>query len=151
MAATEAFHDFFLQESKRESLCSLLTFRFLPDEMARLCEGYAADILAALISDGTDAVFEEFLYWSKEDEKKPRFKRYMIKEKDRQQNYLRRSALTVCPCPSRCHVGPLHSALWCTLGHESDTVAAPHWPVLAHVHVCSLNPTIGSCRGMRII
>eukprot|EP01050_Picozoa_sp_SAG11_P010419 SAG11_NODE_1040_length_6065_cov_2.701307_5_plen_86_part_00 len=62
--------------------------------MASLCEEYAKAIMGCLVYDGTDSVFEEFIYWTRASEKESPFERYVPQEEDRRQNYLLRCALS---------------------------------------------------------
>ena len=42
--------------------------KFLAENMAIMAEQYAVGILNALEQDGSEAVFEEFIYWTADEE-----------------------------------------------------------------------------------
>ena len=42
--------------------------KFLAQNMATMAEQYAVEILNAIVQDGSEAVFEEFIYWTGDEE-----------------------------------------------------------------------------------
>eukprot|EP01047_Picozoa_sp_COSAG01_P036409 COSAG01_NODE_2844_length_6989_cov_41.950943_2_plen_1363_part_00 len=88
-----------------------LKAKYQPKAMCQSAEQYACDVLENTILSGSNAAFDEIVFYGAEEERGDQYRTYIAKEKDQLENVNLRSALTLMNIPTDTGVTHLDIAL----------------------------------------
>eukprot|EP01052_Picozoa_sp_SAG31_P019238 SAG31_NODE_1395_length_8516_cov_4.162885_5_plen_1018_part_00 len=114
----------------------VLAEKHLPKNVAKEAEQYCLDILSDLDIQEEHAVFEQYIYWSTEQQRHSDYARFVPKKSDQQRNYLVRSALSAMGFDRNDNITHLDLAI------ESDSrLFMGHPMVAAFLHRLWISPS----------